>query len=89
MRVGGFRKAAGIGYPRPYADSNDMSSASPEQKKKMYLFNCAQRAHGNYLENAPFFHIALLIAGLQYPIASSVMGVGWLASRMALSLIHI
>lgn len=45
-RVGSFRKAAGIGYPQPYADSAHMSAASPEKKKAMYLFNCAQRAHG-------------------------------------------
>jgi glutathione S-transferase len=38
---------------------------------------------GNFLENAPFFTIALLIAGLQWPIASTVMGAGWLASRIA------
>lgn len=41
-----FRKPAGIVYPQAYADKSDMNAASPEQKKSMYLFNCAQRAHG-------------------------------------------
>jgi glutathione S-transferase len=45
-RVSAFRKSAGIVYPQAYADKSDMSAATPEQKKKMYLFNCAQRAHG-------------------------------------------
>ena len=42
-RIGSFRKSAGIGYPKAYADSADLASADPETKKKLYLFNCAQR----------------------------------------------
>lgn len=82
-RVGVFRKPSGIMYPKQYAENSDMSAATPEQKKKMYLFNCAQRAHGNFLENAPSFIPALLVAGLRYPVASSIMGVGWILSRIA------
>lgn len=43
-----FRKAAGpkVIYPAAYADSSMMSAADAEEKKKLYLFNCAQRAHG-------------------------------------------
>lgn len=110
VRVGSFRKAAGIGYPQPYADSAQMSAASPEKKKQMYLFNCAQRAHGkgtvdegrtafegwtaddcdvcpgNYLENHPPFVIAMLLTGLEYPVTSTVLGVGWSISRLAYAL---
>ena len=43
VRISSFRKNAGIGYPKAYADSGDLASADPETKKKMYLFNCAQR----------------------------------------------
>lgn len=104
VRVGGFRKAAGIIYPQPYADSANMSAASPEKKKQMYLFNCAQRAHGkafglsremiarlgdlmarytgNYIENHAPFVIAMLLAGLEYPVTATVMGVGWSISRV-------
>lgn len=42
MRCGAFRKAAGLGYPTPYADSAMLSAASAEDKHKLYLFNCAQ-----------------------------------------------
>ncbi|THY34301.1 membrane-associated proteins in eicosanoid and glutathione metabolism [Aureobasidium pullulans] len=45
MRCSSFRKAAGLGYPTPYADSAQLSAASAEDKHKLYLFNCAQRAH--------------------------------------------
>ena len=82
IRVGAFRKNAGIPYPQYYADNQAMSSASPEQKKQMYLFNCAQRGHGNFLENHPSAVIALLLAGVEYPITSTVLGVGWSISRI-------
>ncbi|KAK5127998.1 hypothetical protein LTR85_005115 [Meristemomyces frigidus] len=80
-RVGSFRKAAGITYPKAFADSGDLSSAEPEKKKAMYLFNCAQRAHSNYLEHLSSVSVALLVAGIEYPIASSIMGAGWLVCR--------
>lgn len=78
MRVGSFRRAAGVPYPIPYASAN---SASPKAKEE-YLFNCAQRAHGNYLENHPTFLVTMLISGLKYPIISSVMGAAWLLFRV-------
>lgn len=84
-RCGVFRKAAGptVTYPTPYADSAHMAAASsPEQKKALYLFNCAQRAHGNYLENHPSVLAAMLISGLRYPVASALMGVGWSVCRV-------
>lgn len=46
IRIGSFRKAAGIRYPQAYAEKKDMADATPEKKKAMYIFNCAQRAHG-------------------------------------------
>ncbi|GAB7335458.1 hypothetical protein MBLNU13_g07820t1 [Cladosporium sp. NU13] len=82
IRVSAFRKPAGIVYPQAYADKSDMSAATPEQKKKMYLFNCAQRAHGNYLENETSFIASLLVAGLKFPVAASVLGAGWIVSRI-------
>lgn len=47
----------------------------------MYLFNCAQRAHGNYLEHLSSVSLATLIAGIEYPVASSVMAAGWMVCR--------
>lgn len=62
IRVGSFRKAAGIPYPQAYADSANMSAASAEKKKAMYLFNCAQRAHGMYYT---LTHTRFSVAGKQ------------------------
>lgn len=82
-RCGPFRKAAGVGYPTPYADSAMLGSASAEKKQSLYLWNCAQRAHGNYLENQPSIVAAMLIAGLRYPVASALLGAGWSVARVA------
>jgi len=82
MRVGPFRKAAGIGYPAVYATNEQLSTAStPEKKKAMYLFNCAQRAHYNFMENYITFLPAMLLAGLKYPTASAVIGGVWAVFR--------
>ena len=83
-RVGGYRKRAGIRYPKAYADSGDMAAAeNPEKKHEMYLLNCAQRSHANYLENQPSVAIAMLITGIQYPRTTTMLGVGWVLSRIA------
>jgi len=82
VRVGGFRKVAGVGYPCPYADSAQMNTTEPEKKKNMYLFNCAQRAHGNYLENQPSVVAAMLIAGLKYPLLTVALSAGWQIFRV-------
>lgn len=77
-----FRKKAGIQYPKYMADSGDINAASAEKKEAMYLFNCAQRAHSNYLENQPTASIAMLVAGIQYPKTAAVMGAGWILGRI-------
>ena len=82
IRTGSFRKEAGVGHPKVHVDSAEMASATPEKKKAMYLFNCAQRGHGNYLENQPSVAVALLIAGLQYPLTTTGLGAAWLVSRL-------
>jgi glutathione S-transferase len=81
-RVGPFRKAAEIPYPYAYASQEQLASASGEKKRAMYLFNCAQRAHANYLENYPSMLAAHLIAGLKYPIAATVAGTLWALFRV-------
>jgi glutathione S-transferase len=80
------RKDAGIKYPKAYADSADMSAASAEQKKAMHIFNCAQRAHGNFLENHPSVAISMLISGLRYPIATAALGATWIVGRIVSSM---
>ncbi|KAI4598980.1 hypothetical protein KJ359_002395 [Pestalotiopsis sp. 9143b] len=63
------RKDSGLKYPIPYA-TEEQAAKSPAAFK----FNCAQRAHGNFLENFPPFLGALLISGLRFPTASAVLG---------------
>ena len=46
-----------------------------------FLFNCAQRGHGNYLESQANFLPALLVVGVLYPLTSSILGAAWIASR--------
>lgn len=98
IRVGGYRKAAKLGYPTPvrrcltacqtslthnqYADSAHLEKADADHKKALYLFNCAQRSHGNFNENHTSVVVAMLIAGLRYPVATAVMGLGWSLGRI-------
>jgi len=90
VRTGGPRKAAKIPYPQPYAFSNcntaDVQAASSGAEKETalnnYLFNCAQRAHGNFLESLALFMPALLVAGVRYPVAAAVLGQIWNVGRV-------
>lgn len=83
MRVPHFRGPAGIPYPNAYASSEAIAScADPNKKEAMYLFNCAQRAHYNFLENYVAALPALLIAGVKYPRAAAGLGALWCVSRV-------
>ncbi|KAJ7093956.1 hypothetical protein B0H15DRAFT_947285 [Mycena belliarum] len=76
--VGGARKRSGVAYPRAYAEKAEM-----EANPAAVLFNCAQRAHQNTLENLPIVYVMTLITALQRPmLAASVLGV-WVAGRVA------
>jgi len=75
--VGLQRKAAKIPYPNCYATHQEAKS-SPAA----YKFNCAQRAHAQFLENMPQTIILLLVAGLKYPQATALLGVGWVIGRV-------
>lgn len=46
-----------------------------------FLYNCAQRAHGNYIENQPSFLAAMLLSGLQFPLTAASLGAVWIVSR--------
>jgi len=58
------------------------SGAEKEAALNNYLFNCAQRAHGNFLEQLALFMPALLVAGVRYPVASAVLGQIWNVGRV-------
>ncbi|KAF7366501.1 hypothetical protein MSAN_00907300 [Mycena sanguinolenta] len=88
IKVSGARKAAGIAYPRLYAEKAEMD-ASPAALK----FNCVQRAHANTLENiASIYAIAQLITTMTltgppsqrsplHPVAAAALG-SWVVSRV-------
>lgn len=75
--VGQERKKAKVPYPNCYATPQEVKT-SPAA----YTFNCAQRAHAQFLENMPQTMISMLVAGLAYPRATAALGAGWLASRV-------
>lgn len=81
-RVGSFRKSAGIPYPNAYASAESIATATPDKKQAMYLFNCAQRAHYNFLENYPIALSGMLLSGLKYPVAAAATGTLWTVSRL-------
>ncbi len=78
-----FRKAAGVPYPNAYASAESISAADPKVAKAMYVFNCAQRAHANFLENYPGFLASILISGVEYPVTAASLGLVWTLSRIA------
>ncbi|EME45539.1 hypothetical protein DOTSEDRAFT_128535 [Dothistroma septosporum NZE10] len=77
-----YRTRAQLWAPRAFAETTDFNAADDKRKEALHLFNCAQRAHANYVENQPSTAIALLLAGLHYPQLSTMLGVGWMVGRI-------
>ncbi|KAK4065321.1 Microsomal glutathione S transferase [Trichoderma simmonsii] len=75
-RTGKFRKESKIAYPNCYA-----THEQAEKDPAAYKFNCAQRAHANFIENQPSALGALFIAGLHFPVAAAVLGASWSFGR--------
>jgi glutathione S-transferase len=75
--TGAKRRAAKIPYPNAYATPQE-AKANPAA----HTFNCAQRAHAQFMENAPQTMMYMLVAGLEYPNATAGLGVGWLVCRV-------
>ncbi|KAJ7093958.1 membrane-associated proteins in eicosanoid and glutathione metabolism [Mycena belliarum] len=79
--VGGARKRSGVEYPRAYAEKAEM-----EANPAAVLFNCAQRAHQNTLENLPIIYVMTLITALQRPtLAAGALGL-WVVGRVGYTL---
>lgn len=72
-----LRRPAKVPYPNAYATAEQVKNS-----KEAYKFNCAQRAHGNLLENMPQTIAMLLFAGLFYPRATPALGLLWVLSRI-------
>ncbi|KAL4778308.1 hypothetical protein BJX76DRAFT_148652 [Aspergillus varians] len=75
--VGSFRKQSKIPYPHTYATVEQCKS-----DPLAYKFNCAQRAHANFLENAPQTMLMILVAGIKYPQLAAGLGAAWAFFRV-------
>lgn len=75
--VTSLRAAAKVPYPNPYATADQVKNS-----KEAYKFNCAQRAHGNLLENMPQTMALLLFNGLFFPLTTPVLGLLWVGGRV-------
>jgi glutathione S-transferase len=83
LRIGPFRRAAKVAHPNTYASAETIANASSaEEKRALYLFNCAQRAHHNVVENYPAALTGMLISGLQYPKLAAALGSAWVFGRV-------
>ncbi|KAK0494598.1 hypothetical protein EDD18DRAFT_350334 [Armillaria luteobubalina] len=75
--VGRRRRAAGVNYPQLYAER-----AQEEASKEAKIFNCAQRAHQNTLENMPVMYTSTFLTAVYYPtVAAAALGV-WVLGRI-------
>lgn len=83
MRIGPFRRAAKVSHPGVYASAETIGNApTAAEKRALYLFNCAQRAHHNILENYTSVLTGMLISGLSYPRFAAGAGVVWILGRV-------
>jgi glutathione S-transferase len=82
VRVGGFRRAAKIPYPNCYASPEQIESSDADLSKARYLFNCAQRAHANFIENYTAALASWMVAGVQYPLTAAGLGAAWCVFRI-------
>lgn len=83
MRIDSYRKAARIPHPCVFATPETIAAASsPAHARAMYLFNCTQRAHHNFVENYPVVLSGMLCSGLVYPRLAAVLGSVWLVGRV-------
>ncbi|KAJ5234625.1 uncharacterized protein N7469_003793 [Penicillium citrinum] len=74
--TGSLRKAAKVPYPHSYA-----SMELCKENAKAEQFNCAQRAHTNFLENASQTMLFTLVAGLKYPQLATGIAASWVVFR--------
>ncbi|OAL02615.1 hypothetical protein IQ06DRAFT_217517, partial [Phaeosphaeriaceae sp. SRC1lsM3a] len=87
VRVGPYRTAARVPQPFAFASAETIANASStEHKRALYLFNCAQRGHYNFLENYPPALTGMLVTGLWYPKFAAAAGALWIAGRVIYAL---
>lgn len=83
VRIGPYRLAAGVRHPCVHASTQTITNAtSIEQRRALYLFNCAQRAHHNVMENYSPVLSGMLIGGLFHPLIAANLGIIWVFGRI-------
>lgn len=82
--VSRHRKRAGIKYPQLYAEKSEM-----DKSRDALLFNCAQRAHQNTLENMPFILSTTLLTSMSYPYYAGYSCGFWAFTRVLYTLGYI
>ncbi|KAF2717536.1 hypothetical protein K431DRAFT_153217 [Polychaeton citri CBS 116435] len=82
IRIAQFRQAANVPHPSVCASAETIANApTVEEKRALYLFNCAQRAHHNILENYTAALTAMLVSGISYPRLAAATGAIWVVGR--------
>ncbi|KAJ3302203.1 Microsomal glutathione S-transferase 3 [Kappamyces sp. JEL0829] len=76
-KVSGARKKAKVPYPHMYCSPEEC-----EKDKAKHIFNCAQRAHHNTLENFPSFLVLLATSSILYPTYAGALGFTWIVGRI-------
>jgi glutathione S-transferase len=51
-----------------------------------FKFNCAQRAHYNFMEQMPPLMLFLIISGLYFPFIAGIIGCGYFLARIMFTL---
>ncbi|KAJ6261462.1 hypothetical protein Dda_4132 [Drechslerella dactyloides] len=77
IKVGSARRAAKVPYPNAYAPHAEAPTGSEK-----YVFNCAQRAHANFIEHLPQFYVSLFVSGLGFPKLAAGLGSLYLFGRV-------
>ncbi|KAF9015583.1 hypothetical protein BDQ17DRAFT_55087 [Cyathus striatus] len=76
--VSRYRKRSGIEYPQMYAERSQANTS-----KDAHIFNCAQRAHQNTLENIPLIYLTTIITGFEFPIFAALTCASWCIARIS------
>lgn len=79
--AGAARKVAKVPYPNTYATHEEA-----QKDLAKYRFNCAQRAHANYIENLTVVLPLMIVAGIQYPVTTAALGGIWSVGRVFFAL---
>ncbi|ODO01963.1 glutathione S-transferase [Cryptococcus wingfieldii CBS 7118] len=77
MSVMSARTAAGVKYPTLYASEADAAADAKKMK-----FNCAQRAHANTLESAPYVLALFGFLSIFHPKIASIAQLLWVVGRV-------